>query len=113
MFSLALARRIAGTRVPGRVRYYVAPSEQLSEGEKAIHNKLMERFSPSELKVQDVSGGCGSFYTVVIASESFKGLPTVKQHRLVNEVLKKEFEGIHGLQASILLNTPPYCSHLR
>jgi stress-induced morphogen len=25
-------------------------------------------------------------------------MPVVKQHRLVNEALKKEIEGIHGLQ---------------
>lgn len=46
-----------------------------------------------------VSGGCGTFYTIIISSDAFKGLPTVKQHRLVNETLKQEIEGIHGLQA--------------
>ena len=29
---------------------------------------------------------------------AFKGIPAVKQHRLVNEALKREIEGIHGLQ---------------
>jgi len=43
-------------------------------------------------------GGCGTFYAITIASPEFKGIPVVKQHRLVNEVLKKEIEGIHGLQ---------------
>ena len=47
-------------------------------------------------------GGCGTFYAISISSAAFKGLPTVKQHRLVNETLKKEIEGIHGLQASAL-----------
>ncbi|KAI0092574.1 bola protein, partial [Irpex rosettiformis] len=69
-----------------------------SDGEKDIHAKLTDRFNPTELAVQDVSGGCGTFYAISITSEVFKGLPTVKQHRLVNEVLKKEIEGIHGLQ---------------
>lgn len=45
-------------------------------------------------------GGCGTFYQIIIASEAFKGVPTVKQHRMVNEVLKQEIEGIHGLQVS-------------
>ncbi|KIM83872.1 hypothetical protein PILCRDRAFT_26461, partial [Piloderma croceum F 1598] len=73
---------------------------ELSEGEQIIHNKLTDRFTPSELLVQDVSGdrGCGSFYAITIASQAFKGLPTVKQHRLVTQVLKQEIEGIHGLQ---------------
>ena len=48
-----------------------------------------------------MSGGCGSFYAITIASEAFKGLPTIKQHRLVNEVLKEDIEGIHGLQVRI------------
>ncbi|KAI0247499.1 bola protein, partial [Lactifluus subvellereus] len=70
----------------------------LDEGEQAIHDKLSARFQPSELLVQDVSGGCGTFYAITIASAAFKGIPVVKQHRLVNEALKKEIEGIHGLQ---------------
>jgi BolA-like protein 3 len=45
-------------------------------------------------------GGCGSFYSVVIASDNFKGLTTVKQHKLVTSTLKEEIEGIHGLQVS-------------
>lgn len=48
-------------------------------------------------------GGCGTFYAISIASEAFRGLSTVKQHRLVNEVLKEEIEGIHGLQVRLFL----------
>ncbi|KZT26889.1 bola-like protein [Neolentinus lepideus HHB14362 ss-1] len=74
------------------------PAPQLDDGEANIYHKLKEKFNPSELLVQDVSGGCGSFYAITIASDAFKGIPIVKQHRMVNDVLKKEFEGIHGLQ---------------
>ena len=49
------------------------------------------------------AGGCGSFYAISITSNAFKGLTTVKQHRLVNETLKKEIEGIHGLQVSTII----------
>lgn len=73
-------------------------SADLSEGEKLIHEKLSKRFSPSQLQVQDVSGGCGAFYAISITSDAFKGLTTVKQHKLVTETLKSEIEGIHGLQ---------------
>jgi stress-induced morphogen len=45
-------------------------------------------------------GGCGSFFAIKIASDAFKGLSTVKQHKLVTEVLKQEIHGIHGLQVS-------------
>jgi stress-induced morphogen len=43
-------------------------------------------------------GGCGSFYAIQIEHSSFKGLNTIKQHRLVNELLKDEIKGMHGLQ---------------
>lgn len=90
----------------------------MDAGEQNIFNKLREKFGPTELRVQDISGrsilsardvllkradelalgGCGSFYAISITSENFKGLSIVKQHRLVNETLKQEIEGIHGLQ---------------
>lgn len=46
-------------------------------------------------------GGCGTFYAITIASSSFSGLPIVKQHRLVNDTLKEEISGIHGLQVRL------------
>ncbi len=37
-------------------------------------------------------------YTVEIASPKFKGLPLIKQHRLVTQVLSEDIKGIHGIQ---------------
>ncbi|KIY45871.1 bola-like protein, partial [Fistulina hepatica ATCC 64428] len=75
------------------------PPPDLSEGEKTIFTKLSERFTPSQLRVQDVSGsGCGTFYAIQISSPAFNGLSLVKQHRLVTETLKSEIQDIHGLQ---------------
>ncbi|PSS36881.1 hypothetical protein PHLCEN_2v1309 [Hermanssonia centrifuga] len=88
--------------------YVVPPPPGLDEGEQNIFRKLTDRFSPKELAVQDVSGGCGTFYAISISSEAFKGLATVKQHRLVNETLKEEIEGIHGLQ--LKTSVPPSAS---
>ena len=51
-----------------------------------------------ELQVQDVSGGCGSMYALDIVSDRFKGLPVIKQHRLVNKVLGEEIKKWHGVQ---------------
>lgn len=45
-----------------------------------------------------MAGGCGSFYAIHISSPQFKGLSTIKQHKLVNECLKEEVKAIHGLQ---------------
>ena len=74
------------------------PSRTLTEGEQTVFEKLNLRFKPSNLDVEDVSGGCGTFYAISITSSAFKGLPMVKQHKLVTEELKKEIEGFHGLQ---------------
>ncbi|KAN0063487.1 hypothetical protein ACQY0O_003934 [Thecaphora frezii] len=68
------------------------------DGEQKIVQLLTDRFKPSQLKVQDVSGGCGSFYAISIASKEFKGLSTIKAHRLVNQELKEVIKDIHGLQ---------------
>lgn len=47
-----------------------------------------------------VAGGCGTFYSISISHASFKGLSTIKQHRVVNELLKEEIKGMHGMQVS-------------
>ncbi|KAF9495733.1 bola-like protein [Pleurotus eryngii] len=95
MFTTTL-RRLAP--VARQLRLYSSTAAELSEGEKLIHSKLSDKFKPTQLQVQDVSGGCGAFYAVTIASNAFKGLSTIKQHRMVTELLKKEIEGIHGIQ---------------
>ncbi|PWN36253.1 bola-like protein, partial [Meira miltonrushii] len=67
-------------------------------GEKDIEDILRKEFAPKQMQVQDVSGGCGSFYSIVIVSSKFKGITTVKAHRLVNAALKDIIKEIHGLQ---------------
>jgi stress-induced morphogen len=37
-------------------------------------------------------------YALDIVSAKFKGLSVIKQHRLVNVVLKDEIKGWHGVQ---------------
>lgn len=66
--------------------------------EQKIYDILQEQFSPKKLDVRDVSGGCGSMFAILVESEKFKGIPMIKQHRLVNEVLKDEIAKWHGLQ---------------
>ncbi|KAH0839617.1 bola-like protein, partial [Lanmaoa asiatica] len=95
----SLTRRLAASR-SASLRSLSTPASQPTNTEGTIVAKLIEHFSPSELAVQDVSGGCGSFFAIKIASDAFKGLSTVKQHKLVTEILKQEIQGIHGLQVS-------------
>ncbi|KAG0206826.1 hypothetical protein BGX28_001811 [Mortierella sp. GBA30] len=74
------------------------PPASLNEGEKHLYSKLFEKFQPTKLIVEDISGGCGSMYQVEVVSSSFKDLSMVKQHRLVNETLKEEIKGMHGIR---------------
>ncbi|GAA6038157.1 hypothetical protein JCM8097_005768 [Rhodosporidiobolus ruineniae] len=106
-----LSRALRATRAP-RPLFVAAPSPSaalrlfssssarfsLSDGEKLLKDKLEQSLHGAKVDVQDVSGGCGSFYAISIAHESFKGLSTIKQHRIVNELLKDEIKGMHGLQ---------------
>ncbi|TIB30279.1 hypothetical protein E3P84_03406 [Wallemia ichthyophaga] len=101
-FRSSIRAPATATTTTTPLRFYsdatATTAEQPLAGEARIKQKLSDTFSPSKLQVMDVSGGCGSFYAINIASDSFKGLTTVKQHRLVNETLKEDIAGIHGLQ---------------
>ncbi|UZJ51309.1 hypothetical protein CBS101457_000629 [Exobasidium rhododendri] len=61
--------------------------------ETAIRSKVN---SISALVVSDVSGGCGQAYDVIIVSEVFEGLNTLKRHRLINDLLKVEIAQLHA-----------------
>ncbi|THV92088.1 bola-like protein [Aureobasidium pullulans] len=76
----------------------VEAPDYLDEKELHIFQKLNTELEPTKLEVQDVSGGCGSMYALDIVSSKFKGLSVIKQHRLVNAVLKDEIKGWHGVQ---------------
>ncbi len=69
-----------------------------SEGERILYTKLIDSLQPSAVIVKDISGGCGSMYAVQITSSKFKGVPLVKQHQMVNQVLKDDIKGFHGIQ---------------
>lgn len=74
------------------------PPPELTSGELLLKQKLEQELQGSQVDVQDVSGGCGTFYAISIAHSGFKGLSTIKQHRLVNELLKEDIKEMHGLQ---------------
>lgn len=72
--------------------------DHLNPEEQKIWKKLNDALSPTKLEVQDISGGCGSMYGIEILSDKFKNLNMLKQQRLVNEVLKDDVKGWHGVQ---------------
>ncbi|EUC29818.1 hypothetical protein COCCADRAFT_105549 [Bipolaris zeicola 26-R-13] len=72
--------------------------DYLNEAELHVFNKLKSELEPVKLEVQDISGGCGSMYAIEIESPKFKGLTVIKQHKMINEVLKDEIQSWHGVQ---------------
>ncbi|KAI1739663.1 bola-like protein [Xylaria scruposa] len=96
------------TRPPCTMRYSTASNppdaalpekpDYLNDAESAIWDKLTAEFAPTELVVQDISGGCGSMYGIEIASEKFRGANMLKQQRMVNAVLGDEMKSWHGVQ---------------
>ena len=66
---------------------------------------LLSKLNPPSLADKDDTGGCGTFYAISISSSAFKGLTTVKQHRMVTQELKEEVANIHGLQVWRISNS--------
>lgn len=75
--------------------------------EQAMHKALQTQLEAVHVKVTDVSGGCGSMFDVEVVSPQFAGQSRVKQHRMVNEILKEEIKSMHGL--TIKTMTPEQC----
>lgn len=87
------------------LKFWLIPQRCFSSSEGALNpsdkmaNTLKQKFPLAKLiKVEDVSGGCGSMYEIFVESVEFKGLSMVKQHRLINEVLKDDIKQMHGLR---------------
>lgn len=51
-----------------------------------------------KIEVEDVSGGCGAMFEVYVKDAEFKGLNTVKQHRIVTATLQEEIKNMHGIR---------------
>lgn len=65
--------------------------------EQQMIQLLKDKLQAAVVDVKDVSGGCGEFYQISVVSPLFKGMPMVKQHRAVNEVLESHIGKMHGL----------------
>jgi stress-induced morphogen len=72
--------------------------DYLNEAESAIWDRLVAEFEPTELVVQDISGGCGSMYGIEICSPKFAGHRMLAQQRMVNTCLGDLMANWHGAQ---------------
>ncbi|XP_055586667.1 bolA-like protein DDB_G0274169 [Uranotaenia lowii] len=80
--------------------------------ESAIRAGLTARLNPIHLEIvnesymHNVPKGSESHFKVLVVSDQFEGLPLIKRHRLVNEIVKDKLEGdfVHAL--SIVAKTP-------
>lgn len=57
---------------------------------------IEERLQAPLVQVEDMSGGCGQAFAVIIVSPLFKGKNKLMRHRLVNNSLKEEIAAIHA-----------------
>uniref|UniRef100_A0A8D8T8S7 BolA-like protein 3 n=1 Tax=Cacopsylla melanoneura TaxID=428564 RepID=A0A8D8T8S7_9HEMI len=70
-----------------------------SVSESSLKSVLQREFPKAKtIEVQDVSGGCGAMFEILVVSPDFKGLSTVKQHMMINKALKAEIKEMHGLR---------------
>uniref|UniRef100_A0A3F2YVG0 BolA n=1 Tax=Anopheles culicifacies TaxID=139723 RepID=A0A3F2YVG0_9DIPT len=80
--------------------------------ENAIRAGLTKELSPVHLDVvnesymHNVPKGSETHFKVLVVSQQFEGLPLIKRHRLVNEIVKTQLAGdfVHAL--SIVAKTP-------
>jgi len=65
--------------------------------EDSFKKKIVESFpEATDIKVFDISGGCGQSFEVIIVSPEFEGKGRLAKHRLVNEKLKAEIAQLHA-----------------
>ncbi|XP_034237021.1 bolA-like protein 3 [Thrips palmi] len=80
-----------------RFENHGAPTQP--SGEDKLKTILQKSFPNAKvIEVVDISGGCGAMYDITVLAPELKGLSIVKQHRMINEVLKEEIKDMHGLR---------------
>lgn len=63
---------------------------------ESLKTIIQDRLGASLVQVEDMSGGCGQAFAVVIVSPVFQGKNKLMRHRLVNGALKEEIAAIHA-----------------
>ncbi|XP_043516306.1 bolA-like protein 3 isoform X2 [Frieseomelitta varia] len=82
-------------------RVWNGPNRVLAgkNAEQKMISILRNKFPQAKvIEVNDVSGGCGAMFEINVIAPEFKGLNTIKQHRLINDALKEEIKDMHGVR---------------
>ncbi|KAJ1648569.1 BolA-like protein [Coemansia asiatica] len=67
-----------------------------------IEQRIKENIGDIHLiRAEDVSGGCGSMFNLLIVSDKFKGLSRISQHRLVHQALGEIKDQLHALSLKL------------
>ncbi|EMG48917.1 hypothetical protein G210_0437 [Candida maltosa Xu316] len=61
-----------------------------------LRDIIASRLQANLVQVEDMSGGCGQAFAVIIVSPLFQGKNKLARHRLVNSSLKSEIASIHA-----------------
>lgn len=70
---------------------------RLGAYEDKIAEVLRNSLNAQHVQVMDKSGGCGESYEVIVKAKIFTGLSTVKQHRMVQDVIRDEIKKWHAV----------------
>lgn len=62
----------------------------------SLKSIIQEKLEASFVQVEDMSGGCGQAFAVIIVSSKFEGKNKLMRHRQVNNALKEEIASIHA-----------------
>lgn len=80
-------------------------SEKTGPIQNAIESALNKDLNPIHLEVvnesymHNVPEGAETHFKVLVVSKQFEGLPLIKRHRLVNDLVKQQLDGefVHAL----------------
>lgn len=61
-----------------------------------LKSLIEDKLEATLVQVEDMSGGCGQAFAVIIVSPLFVGKNKLARHRLVNSALKEEIASIHA-----------------
>jgi stress-induced morphogen len=107
-------RRSPGVAMPAAgpaKRFSSSSASALDEqptSEEDISNLLRASLgADAVIRVNDTSGGCGSFFQIYVEAESFRGKKLFQQHKAVNDALGSIMGKIHGVTIKTATPQPP------